>query len=212
MEHDVLTKKTKDAAEGAGAPTLRSRFLDLASQEMYENGFAGLRIDALIEKAGSTKGAFYHHFPSKTALGYAVVDEILANFADEIWGRRLAEFADPLEGIEASAQTAMETLGPRCKELGCPFNNLAQEMSAVDEGFRQRLSGLFDRIIANIAEALQRGQRNGYVRDDIDAVVTANFVFAALEGSLGLVKTMGAERAFDVSFRGLHDYLATLRR
>ena len=206
--------KTADqqlAPDGAALQPLRSRLLDLAFQEIYQNGFLGLRVDRLIEKAGSTKGAFYHHFPSKNALGYAVVDEVLTDLADTVWGRHLAEFADPLEGIEASARFAMARLGPQCLQLGCPFNNLAQEMSAVDDGFRDRISQIFTGIVGNIADALRRGRAAGHVDPDIDIETTANFIFAALEGSLGLVKAMGAEKALDISMKGLHVYLESLR-
>lgn len=199
------------AGSGDKRPPLRDRLLDLAYLEIYENGFSGLRVDALIAKAGSTKGAFYHHFPSKMALGYAVVDELLAGLADRVWNQHLGSFDDPIVGIEESAKFAMMELGPRCNELGCPFNNLAQEMSAVDEGFRQRMSRIFATIIGHIAAALRRGQAEGFVRKDIDPDVTASFVFAALEGTMGVTKAMGTLEAFDTSMQGMVGYLATLR-
>lgn len=192
-------------------PPLRERLLELAFEEMYESGFGGLRIDTLIEKAGSTKGAFYHHFPSKAALGYAVVDEILETLAEDIWGGYLQSFDDPAEGIEACARRMMQHLGPRCMKLGCPFNNLAQEMGAIDDGFRTRLGAIFTKIIGHIAEALRQGQDRGVIRADIDAGQTAHFIFAALEGSMGLFKTMGQGGDFDGSMRGVQDYLASLR-
>lgn len=191
-------------------PALRARLLDLAYREIYENGFSGLRVDALIAKAGSTKGAFYHHFPSKTALGYAVVDEVLAGIADEIWNRHLNRFDDPIEGIEESARYAMMEVWPDCTELGCPFNNLAQEMSAIDTGFRERMGALFARIIENIAAALRRGVASGHVRADIDPQVTANFILAALEGSIGLMKAIGTPQTFDNSLLGIHGFLVSL--
>ncbi|MCB1517445.1 MAG: TetR/AcrR family transcriptional regulator [Hyphomicrobiaceae bacterium] len=206
-----LTRNENLQGASAQQEPLRDRMLDLAFREIYETGFCGLRVDTLIAKAGTTKGAFYHHFPSKSALGYAVVDEVLAGLADDVWGKHLASFADPIEGIEASALYAMQRLGPRCAELGCPFNNLAQEMSAIDNGFRERLGALFARIIANIAQALRRGQRDGHVRSNIDPDSTAHFTFSALEGTLGVVKTMGADASFDIGMQGLRQYLATLR-
>lgn len=205
------TKTDLPATAGEKRPALRARLLDLAYREIYANGFSGLRIDALITKAGSTKGAFYHHFPSKTALGYAVVDEVLAGFVDEIWDLHLSGFDDPIEGIEASARHAMLEVWPDATRLGCPFNNLAQEMSAIDTGFRDRLGTLFARIIGHIAEALRRGIADGHVRPDIDPQVTATFIFAALEGAIGLVKTVGSPEALDQSMRGIHAYLNGLR-
>ena len=53
----------------------RGRILQAAFVEFYVNGFQGGGINNIIEKAASTKGALFHHFPDKQALGYAVVDE-----------------------------------------------------------------------------------------------------------------------------------------
>lgn len=198
-------------ATDAKRSALRARLLDLAQKEIHETGFSGLRVDTLLAKAGSTKGAFYHHFPSKTALGYAVVDEVLAGYVDEIWNRHLGLYDDPIVGIEASMRYAMTEIWPDSTTLGCPFNNLAQEMSALDAGFRERIGALFAQIIDHIAEALTRGIATGHVRADIDPQVTATFIFAALEGAIGLVKTMGAEAALDQSTRAARVYFSTLR-
>lgn len=189
----------------------RARLLDLAYREIYESGFAGLRIDTLIDKAGSTKGAFYHHFPSKAALGYAVIDEILADFGRTVWHDHLLSFDDPIEGIAATVTKAIEVLGPHCLEFGCPINNLAQEMSAADPGFRDRTAAIFTQITGDIATALRRGQENGFVRGDIDPETTASFVFASIEGALSLTKAMGAGNSFDRLMAGFTSYLESLR-
>ena len=70
------------AAGVRDAEATRARLLDVAFSEIYQHGYQGLRVDALLAMARLTKGAFYHHFPSKTALGIAVIDELLAGFAE----------------------------------------------------------------------------------------------------------------------------------
>ena len=63
----------------------RRRILEAAFKAMYRNGFQGMRLDEVIAATELTKGALYHHFPNKRALGYAVVDEILYGQVDENW-------------------------------------------------------------------------------------------------------------------------------
>jgi hypothetical protein len=53
------------------------RLLQAAFQEIYKSGFRGTDLETILRAAGVTKGAMYHHFASKKALGYAVVDEIM---------------------------------------------------------------------------------------------------------------------------------------
>lgn len=193
------------------ADATRTHLLDVAFAEIYANGFQGLRVDTLLDKAGLTKGAFYHHFPSKQALGLAVIDEVLASMAELIWAQHLGQFEDPIEGIESSVAFALGMLGERCTTLGCPINNLAQEMSGIDETFRARLDRLFRGIIDNISGALRRGQERGIVRADVDAAAAATFILASVEGSIGLAKSARSTDVLDTALREARRYLVTLR-
>lgn len=49
-------------------------------------------------------------------------------------------------------------INERTMLLGCPLNNLMQEMSPVDETFRIRLNALFQDWVDVVAAALKRGQ------------------------------------------------------
>lgn len=193
------------------APGARERLLAAAFEEMYETGFTGLRVDRVIESAHATKGAFYHHFSSKSALGYAVVDEILTDLAREVWGEGLARARDPVAGILTCVEEMFARLGPRAMAQGCPYNNLAQEMSATDAGFRTRLGAIFGEIVAHIAAALERGKATGQVRAEIDSAAVAQFIFATLEGAIGLAKAMGEAGDFHRSLGVLRGYMESLR-
>mgnify|MGYP001396257078 FL=1 len=193
------------------ADATRTRLLDVAFSEIYAHGFQGLRIDTLLDKAGLTKGAFYHHFSSKTALGLAVIDELLAGLADLVWGQHLAQYDDPLEGIEACIGFALGVLGDRATTLGCPINNLAQEMSAVDDAFRDRLGAVFRGILDHIAAALERGQANGIVRPDVDPRAAAIFILASFEGMVGLAKSTRDPDMRDAAMGEARRYLESLR-
>jgi TetR/AcrR family transcriptional regulator, transcriptional repressor for nem operon len=59
--------------------------LKAAFKEMHRSGFRSADLDAILTKAGVTKGALYYHFDDKEALGYAVVDEVIASIMREKW-------------------------------------------------------------------------------------------------------------------------------
>jgi len=71
------TAASRDAAR------TRERLLRAAFQEMYLSGFRSADLNAILAAAGVTKGALYHHFDSKEALGYAVVAEVPASMTRE---------------------------------------------------------------------------------------------------------------------------------
>lgn len=57
------------------AARTRASILDAALVVFAERGFAATRLDAIAERCGVTRGAFYHHFDDKHALLAAVMRE-----------------------------------------------------------------------------------------------------------------------------------------
>lgn len=141
----------------------RSRLLDCAYAEIHQRGFRSASLDSILEKAGVTKGALYHHFDNKAALGYAVVDEIIRPFMQGFW-LPLADAEDPIATAISGIKKRREKLKQHLLAYGCPFNNLAQEMSPIDEGFRTRLQGILDEWRHTLAAALQRGGHLHHLR------------------------------------------------
>src|SRR5690606_23623973 len=55
----------------------RDRLLAAASELVLKHGFAATSLEQILQRTGVTKGAFFHHFPSKDALALALVDRYL---------------------------------------------------------------------------------------------------------------------------------------
>lgn len=167
-------------------------------------------MNAIIAAARVTKGALYHHFDNKEALGYAVVDEVLASISREKWVWPLQNAKNPIDALVAIVQSTS------CRredlEYGCILNNLSQEMSPLDEGFRRRTGGLFKNWHDAIALALRRGQKLGLVRRDVDASETAIFLIAAYEGFISLVKNSQDLRMHQAGQKSIIRFLESLRR
>lgn len=166
----------------------RQALLLAAFEEIHEQGFRAASLDRILERVGVTKGALYHHFESKTALGYAVLDEVILPEAAQ-WGAR---FEDPALDVLAEMRRFIEeeTQHVLARGLmnGCPINNLVQEMSPVDEGFRLRLVKLQEEWRAALTRALKRAQKEGTVRDDIDPKAIALMLVASYEGCQSIGK------------------------
>ncbi len=171
----------------------RERLLQAAFQEVYRSGFRGADLETILGKAGVTKGALYHHFRSKEALGYALVDEVILGL------------------IRDKCVVQSTSLRPEHIQCGCPLNNLAQEMSPLDEGFRKRLAKIFREWHDGIAAALREGQTRGMVRSDVDPDETAIFLIAANEGCWSLAKNSQDVRVLQSGIRSMIRYLESLR-
>ncbi len=187
----------------------RARLLRAAFQEMYRSGYRSADLDAILAAAGVTKGALYYHFDDKEALGYAVVDEVIASSVQQKWVQPLRNAKKPIDALVRIVQS--ESLKREDVQRGCPLLNLSQEMSGLDEGFRRRTAKLFKDWHDAIAEALREGQKRRVVRSDIDANETATFLIAAYEGYVVLTKNSQDARMMQSGQRRVIRLLESLR-
>ncbi len=206
MKPDVTTAARSERNPDA----TRRRILEAAFEGIYRKGFQGMRLDELLTATGLTKGALYHHFTNKQALGYAVVDEVIRQMVETNWIQPLEAAADPLVELIALLQRLGESMGERLVTVGCPLNNLAQEMSPLDEGFRRRVDQVFANWRSAVGRALERAKAQGRVRPGVDSKRTATFVVAALEGGIGLSKNAQNPQCLAECSAALVDYLRSL--
>lgn len=193
------------------ADLTRQKLLDAAFAEIHRHGFQAASVTQILSDTGLTKGALYHHFPDKKALGLAVVEEIIRP-------RLAAMMFEPLLGAEHPLAAMQSILSEKAAEsdpwvvtLGCPLNNLIQEMSPVDEEFRQHLNRLFQDWVETVKQGLLKGQAAGAVRKTVDAGETAFFIVSALEGCIGMSKNTQSIAAYRSCLKQLSQYLESLK-
>jgi len=190
----------------------RGRILEAAFWEFYRNGFQGGSLSRIVEAAGVTKGALFHHFAGKQALGYAVVDEVIGPLLLERWLDPVESAADPVGAMQTAFRTWTRTdVESGALELGCPLNNLTQEMSPLDEGFRERTGGLYDRWRMSYSAALVRGMEGGAVRPDAVPDSAAALIVAAQMGVWGTGKASRDADLMLAAGEAVCDYLERLR-
>ena len=190
----------------------RQKILGSAFQEIYRRGFQAASLDRIVADAGVTKGALYHHFPDKASLGYAVVDEVIRGHLLARWLGPLAEEeGGPLAALQRAFRVRAKEVQLHEVEFGCPLNNLAQEMSPLDEEFRSRIGAIFDQWRDGFAGAIERAKAKGTVRKDVNSRQVAAFLVAGIEGSFGLAKNAQSLEMFRSNMELLAEYLETLR-
>ena len=118
---------------------------------------------------------------------------------------------DPLTALQGVFRERAGSLTADEIALGCPLNNLAQEMSPLDERFRRLVDATFEAWRKGFAQALERGQEEGTVRQDVDARKVAAFLVAAAEGSYGLAKSASSRAMLRSNLETLAAYLDSLR-
>ncbi len=83
----------------------RARILQTAVEHFIRSGFEGTSVDEICNAAGVSKGAFYHHFPSKQALFLALLQEWVQELED-----RLAAIREEYEWVPQRFERMAEML------------------------------------------------------------------------------------------------------
>jgi len=208
--HDRKKKKRKKRRLRDPQRT-RNRLLQAAFREVYKYGFQSAGIDTILATTNVTKGAHYHHFESKEALGYAIIEEFIAKLTCDRWMLPLQrnKDKDPIDTLIGIVRAIPHR--PRDVKSGCPLVNLAQEMSRLDEQFRKRLERIFHAWQEGIAIALERGQSQGTVRRDLLPKETASFLIAMVEGYEVLAKNSQESKVWNAGIRNIVGWLSSLR-
>src|SRR5580658_9132662 len=106
----------------------REKLLDASFVLIREKGYSATSVDELCAEAGVTKGAFFHHFPSKDALAVAA-----ANRWSEISSALFAaapyrRFDDPLDRVLGYLDFRKSMLRGEVAEFTCLAGTMLQEV------------------------------------------------------------------------------------
>ena len=204
--------RTASTGKNRAPEATRRKIVEAAFAEFYANGFQGGSLNHIVEAAGTTKGALFHHFDSKQELGYAVVDDLIGPLLLTRWLDPLADSIDPLTDMQRAFRRFVEVdIASGAWLDGCPLNNLAQEMSPLDQGFHLRINHLYDTWRERFAEALARGMQAGTVKKSVAPYSAAALIVAAQMGIWGSGKSSRNPMVMRQATDGLCDYLESLR-
>jgi AcrR family transcriptional regulator len=190
----------------------RMALLTAAFEEIQAVGFRAASLDAILARTGVTKGALYHHFPNKNALGLAVIDELVWPEAQRHFQVLADASVHPIDALIGILREEMQNMSDCDRNFhGCPVCNLVQDMAAIDEGFRHRLLRIHDAWQEAITNALARGQRQGQIRRDAHPARLAALMVAAYEGANVMAKAAQSNGPFERAMQGLIELGETLR-
>ena len=190
------------------AETTRNKILEVAADEIHKNGFNNTSLATILKRCEISKGALYHHFENKIELGYAVFEEIYTPSFLNMW-RPALTCDDPVEGLCEFFQN-MTTMS--CEDLmcGCPLNNLCQEMSGIDEGFRIRILSMQQQLNQLLVNAFNNSKYP--LKTELNYSQIAYFIVSTLNGSSGLSKSTRSKDLFVMVINELCRYLQTLKQ
>ena len=190
----------------------RSKLLDAAISIVRKKGYAATSVDELCAWAGVTKGAFFHHFPSKDSLGVAA-----ANHWSELSEALFAaapyhRFDDPLDRLLGYLDFRKAILRGEVAEFTCLAGTMIQEAYGTHPDIRDACEACIGdhsaKVESDIAEAMKLYP--------VDAAWTAGslalHIQAVLQGAFILAKAKGNAAVVEANIDHLRRYIELLFR
>jgi TetR/AcrR family transcriptional regulator, transcriptional repressor for nem operon len=174
-----------------------------------ERGYSSIGLEELLGSVGVPKGSFYYYFASKEAFGLAVIEAYTAYFTRKLDLWFSDESVPPLDRIRNFAADAQAGMARYHYHRGCVIGNLAQDMGAVPEAFRERLTKVFAEWERKLSHVLSSARAQGAIGPDSDCDELAAFFWVGWEGAVLRAKLERSGRPLELFAR---TFLAQLCR
>jgi TetR/AcrR family transcriptional repressor of nem operon len=198
----------------AEAHDTRERILGAAQQLVMERGFSATTVDAILEAAGASKGAFFHHFSSKADLGHVLVERYAradGELLEHLMGQAEASTDNPADQLIEFLrlfEAGIEDLS--LQQPGCLFVSFIYEQFPGQEATRKLI--LDDVLLwrARILDKLTLATKDRPPALPVDLNSLADQVFTTLEGGFILARATGDPLTLRDQLRHLRTYLTLL--
>jgi TetR/AcrR family transcriptional repressor of nem operon len=177
--------------------TTREQILAVARSLIETRSYLGFSFQDVADAVGIRKASLYHHFPTKEALGIAVIREATQAFKD--WDA--AKVRTPKAALDSYFRMYRHTL--KAGSGMCPAGALTPGWDCINEELRQAVQELRNTQVLWLTGVLgalaPAGQKKG--------ASLAAYVFSVCQGALLASRMTGRAEDFDEAIAQLRSSL-----
>ena len=184
------SKRTRSAAD------TREKILKAGQVEFVQHGFAGARIDRIVERAGSNPRMINHYFGGKAGLYVAVLEEALSDLRRQEL-KIDVEHLEPLAGLVQLFDFMSQHFESNTNLVRLLSNENIQKARYLKSS--NKVQEMASPVLSNIARLLRRGEADGTLRSGLDSLEVYVMLVALCQFHLSNVHTLSAIFATDLS-------------
>lgn len=191
-------------------PNARTKLIDAAHHLVRRKGYAATSVDDICGAAGVSKGAFFHHFASKEALGVAAAAQWTARAAPLFALPPYTKLEDPLARLLGHIDMRMSMIEGPAEGFTCFVGTMVQESFASSEALRvaseQSITAYCEALSVDVQAAIDRYG----IEDAVTAMGLAWHVQAVLQGAFVVAKATNDPALARASVMHLKRYIIML--
>ena len=191
----------------------KERILDAAHKLVLAFGYGGTTVDEVIEAAGITKGAFFHHFKSKEALARELVTRYVktdCNLLDEIIHFAEQKTSDPVQQLLAIVGRYIELLEVDPHPEGCLYASFCYESGLMEEDTLKPVQEAVLYWRRRMTEKISAAIHHRPPRVAVDASGLADYFLSTFEGGFVLARTLKQPQIIVEQLKQFRTFLAAL--
>lgn len=194
---------------GRDPAATKEKLLDAAQALFRLRGYAETTVDDICDRAGTTKGAFFHHFEGKDDVALSALDRFTARRLSVV-NESLGSAVDPVERLFAHVEQVIAVSSGRKRPAGCLLGIFALELGLLRGEYRaacKRYLGTWQRAVAAmIQDALRAtGRDSGPSARDLAA-----YFISVFEGSMIVFRATGDRGIYARNLGLFRDHLRLL--
>lgn len=154
-----------------------------------QKGYAATSMRDITEATGLSKGAIYGNFENKETLAIAAFKKNANDLLKKV-GAYQEQSSDPLEKLYLITDFYRNYYQVSRQLGGCPILNIGVDASHQDTRLLEQVRRLIDKTQEHIVKLVHWGQASDRIRNDVDAIAFARFLYTRIQGAIFMSQTM----------------------
>lgn len=187
----------------------KKKIIEVGENLFSEIGYDATSVQDICDKAEISKGAFFHHFPTKEFLFLEILNEYLFKLDNQM---------NEIEKKSKNALKAMEKMVDILEEIFVTskgkFTIFLEFLrkSSKDSEIMEKLSNQFQKYQKYVFFMIEKGKKEGSIKEDIDSEFISQLIISLAVGMILKKSLFLSDEKENFSKKGIEFILESIKK